>query len=60
MDGGGWYGLDDDQDGGWVSVPSGTGSPPGSPGQRTVKRLLLLFDVHETGCKSPVIFVFFL
>jgi len=29
--------LDDDQNGGWVSVSSGTGSP-GSP----IKRLLLL------------------
>ena len=33
--------LDDDQDGGWVSVSSGT-AHLGSPGQRAVKRLLLL------------------
>ena len=33
-----------DQDGGWVSVSSGTGSP-GSPGQKLVKRLLLLLSV---------------
>ena len=42
MDRGRWKKLikiDDDQDRGWVSVSSGH---PGSPGQRAIKRLLLL------------------
>jgi len=42
-----WQRLDDDQDGGWVSVSSGTGSP-GSPGQRAVKRSWFLVHGQVT------------
>jgi len=33
--------------GGWVNVSSGTGYHRGSPGQRAVKRLLLLFNAKS-------------
>ena len=36
----------DDQDSGWVSVSSGTGSP-GSPGQRAVKRLCVFVTINQ-------------